>query len=166
MSSDLAGKHPFLDDIIERALLILNHDRFQSTILDELCSQLVKSRPSNSEELRQFVRAGCSQMKMEVSVDHIRVPNVLMQCKVAPYNETKPSEILISLGVRPKKTSLRQTLFILLQWYKEIRKIQPTDDEYQFHVVLGLIKLIHEVCHCCTSVFCAFSSLVNGETKP
>ncbi|CAF1108469.1 unnamed protein product [Adineta ricciae] len=145
-SSRLSNSDPFLNDIIERALIILNHKQFQDKILNELCSKVVKTRSSDCENLRQFVQDGCSRLKIEVCVQMLNVPDALMQCEAGGYDENKSC-----------------TIFINQSWYKRILQIEPNEKEYSFHVVLGLIKLIREVCYCCTNVFCAFSSIVNAE---
>ncbi|CAF4526751.1 unnamed protein product [Rotaria sp. Silwood1] len=96
-SSGLAIVYPFINDIIERALVIINHDQFQQQVLNELCAQVVKSRTKDCNELQQFVKERCTQLKLQVCVDTIKVPNVLMQCAVFKYNESQPCQIFISI---------------------------------------------------------------------
>ncbi|CAF1078520.1 unnamed protein product [Rotaria sordida] len=95
-SSDLANQHPFLNTIIERALVIINHNKFQQNVLNELCAQVVKNRTKDCNQLQQFVEEGLAQLKMEVCIDKLEVPDVLMQCEVFNYNENKPCQIFIS----------------------------------------------------------------------
>ncbi|CAF3358257.1 unnamed protein product [Rotaria socialis] len=148
-SSDLATQYPFINYIIARALIIINHDQFQHHVLNELCAEIVKSRTRDCNELQQFVQEECTQLKLQVCVDKLNVDNVLMQCETFNYNESQPCQIFISQ-----------------LWYKYILAIEPHIEEYKFHVVLGVIKLIHEVCHCCTRIFCAFASQINTDNKP
>jgi hypothetical protein len=75
-SSDLANAHPFLNDIIERALIIINHNQFQHNVLNELCTQVVKTRPKDCDQLQQFVQQGCAQMKVQICVDKLDIPRV------------------------------------------------------------------------------------------
>jgi hypothetical protein len=167
LSSTLASGYPFLNDIIQRALIILNNNQCYHHVLNELCAQVVKTRSNDSPELQQFVQEKCAQLKIEVSVDKLSIPGVLMQCQVSHYNESKPCQIFVNLSVNAKKNILFTHIYLsLLQWYKSILKIDKHDKEYELHIVLGVIKMIHEFCHCCTSVFCDFASSINHEKKP
>jgi hypothetical protein len=114
ISSALASCHPFLNDIIQRALIILNNNQFHHHVLNELCAQVVKTRSSDSPELQQFVQEKCAQLKIEVSVDKLSIPGVLMQCQVSHYNESKPCQIFVNLPVSAKKHSLYTYLFIFV----------------------------------------------------
>jgi hypothetical protein len=51
------------------------------------------------QQLQEFVNQGCTQLKIQVSVDKLDIPNVLMQCETHNYNESQPCEIFISLQV-------------------------------------------------------------------
>ncbi|CAF4861281.1 unnamed protein product, partial [Rotaria magnacalcarata] len=57
--------YPFIYDIIERALVIIDHDQFQHHALNQLCAQVVKSRTRDCNELQQFVHKACTQLKLE-----------------------------------------------------------------------------------------------------
>ena len=101
-TTGLVNYHPFLNDIISRASIILNNSQFQNDILNQLCSQVVKTHSKDSEELQKFVKDGCSRLKLDVSVDKLKVPDVLMQCEVPSYDEMKPCKIFISQIVSRK----------------------------------------------------------------
>lgn len=90
----------------------MNNDQFQHNVLDELCSQVVKSRSKNCQELRQFVQNGCSQLKMQVCVDKLDISDVLMQCEVYRYDEKTPCIIFVNQSVSeemfPSQVSLNR----------------------------------------------------------
>ncbi|CAF2248860.1 unnamed protein product, partial [Rotaria magnacalcarata] len=63
------GYYEFINHIIERALVIINHDQFQHHVLNELCVQVVKSRIRDCNELQQFVQEAYTQLKLQACVD-------------------------------------------------------------------------------------------------
>ena len=81
-------------------MIVINDNQIQKNVLNELCSQLVKTRGKDGEELRQFVQNGCAKLKMKVCTDALNVPGVLMQCEPLNYDEDKECTIFVSQSVR------------------------------------------------------------------
>ena len=69
----MASHHPFLNVIIEHALIILNHNQFEHHVLDELCAQLTKTCTKEFNELQQVFQQRCAQLKIEVYVDKLDI---------------------------------------------------------------------------------------------
>ena len=101
----MAKDHPFLYDIIERTLIILNHKQFQDHVLNELCAQVTKTRTRECEQLQQFIQQGCAQLRIQACVDKLDVPDVLMQCEPVIYNDSQPCKIFVSQSVSTEKIS-------------------------------------------------------------
>ena len=84
-------------------MTILNHKLFQQHVLNELCAQVVKTRTKHCEELQNFVRNGCEQLKIQICIDKIDVADVLMQCEAFKYNDKEPCKILVNQLVNARE---------------------------------------------------------------
>ncbi|CAF3398129.1 unnamed protein product [Rotaria socialis] len=136
-SSDLATQYPFINYIIARALIIINHDQFQHHVLNELCAEIVKSRTRDCNELQQFVQEECTQLKLQVCVDKLNVDNVLMQCVFKTRTVNKSTKEIDDMGYGGEQLLLGGRLFpVLDNSIDKIFKLKVIDDLSQLKIKL------------------------------
>ncbi|CAF4817518.1 unnamed protein product [Rotaria sp. Silwood1] len=136
----------FLDDISSRAVALFTNPCFVKNIGARMCARIFGEQQAINKDIEDFASFAMMNLRTKLMVNGLVSFDSCMESNV----KLDPREIHIN-G----------------EWYYHATKASLNDPtEYRLHVLLGTIKLLHELFHCLTPSFINYRNQCEPDLKP
>ncbi|CAF4338490.1 unnamed protein product, partial [Rotaria sp. Silwood2] len=140
------NSYKFLEDISSRAVALFTNPSFIKDIGGRICARVFGEHKTVDKEIEEFANSTMMNLRTRLIINGLVSFDSCMESNV----ELDPREIHIN-G----------------EWnYQATKASQDDPIQYRLHVLLGTIKLLHELFHCLTPSFINYRNQHEPNLKP